>query len=113
MRSPRARACASPSQGPGARRRPARSRCRRWARRGGGGGGEGGGAKLVGGWRFLWRYSRAMCGRYDTSHLTWKEIHAQLSGFGTVRGDGSNMLAPNPDVRPTTEQLVARLEDGA
>jgi putative SOS response-associated peptidase YedK len=54
-----------------------------------------------------------MCGRYDTSHLTWKEIHAQLSGFGKVAGDASNMLQPNPDVRPTTEQLVARLEDGA
>jgi putative SOS response-associated peptidase YedK len=54
-----------------------------------------------------------MCGRFDTSMLMWADIHAQLSGFAKVHGDASNMLTQNPDVRPTTEQLVARLEDGA
>lgn len=53
-----------------------------------------------------------MCGRFDTSHLTWAEIHAQLSLFAPVATPPQNM-EPNPDVRPTTRQLTARLEDGA
>jgi putative SOS response-associated peptidase YedK len=53
-----------------------------------------------------------MCGRFDTSHLTWRDIHDQLAGFGAVRTAPLN-LEPNPDVRPTTAQAVARLdEDG-
>jgi putative SOS response-associated peptidase YedK len=53
-----------------------------------------------------------MCGRFDTSHLTWADIHAQLSQFGTVTTAPLN-LQPNADVRPTTDQLTARLgEDG-
>lgn len=52
-----------------------------------------------------------MCGRFDTSHLTWAEIHAQLSGFAPVRTPPQN-IEPNPDVRPTTRQLTARLEEG-
>ena len=54
-----------------------------------------------------------MCGRFDISSLTWAEVHAQLSGFAPVRGDASKMLKQNPHVRPTTEQLVARLEEGS
>jgi putative SOS response-associated peptidase YedK len=53
-----------------------------------------------------------MCGRFDTSHLTWSEIHRQLTAFAPVRSAPMNM-EPNPDVRPTTRQAVARLEDGA
>lgn len=53
-----------------------------------------------------------MCGRFDTSGLTWAEIHAQLSGFAPVRTPPLN-LEPNPDVRPTTRQVTARLEAGA
>jgi putative SOS response-associated peptidase YedK len=53
-----------------------------------------------------------MCGRFDTSGLSWADIHAQLSGFAPVRTAPLN-LEPNPDVRPTTRQLVARIEDGA
>lgn len=52
-----------------------------------------------------------MCGRFDTSHLTWSDIHAQLSTFLPVRSAPVN-LEPNPDVRPTTRQVVARVEDG-
>jgi putative SOS response-associated peptidase YedK len=53
-----------------------------------------------------------MCGRFDTSHLTWAEIHGQLSKFAPVRTAPLNM-EPNDDVRPTTPQLVAHLVDGA
>lgn len=53
-----------------------------------------------------------MCGRFDTSHLTWAEIHAQLSRFAPVATAPLN-LQPNDDVRPTTKQVTARLEDGA
>lgn len=52
-----------------------------------------------------------MCGRFDTSHLAWADIHAQLSKFGTVRPT-NYAVEPNDDVRPTTQQLFARLEDG-
>jgi putative SOS response-associated peptidase YedK len=50
-----------------------------------------------------------MCGRFDTSHLTWAEIHAQLSRFGVVKTPPLN-LEPSVDVRPTTAQLTARLD---
>lgn len=52
-----------------------------------------------------------MCGRFDTSRLTFREIHDQLAGFAPVRTAPLNM-EPNPDVRPTTRQVTARLEDG-
>ena len=52
-----------------------------------------------------------MCGRFDTSHLTWAQIHDQLSRFGSVKTPPLN-LEPNDDVRPTTSQVTARLEDG-
>lgn len=52
-----------------------------------------------------------MCGRFDTSHLTWADIHSQLSNWGSVRTPPLN-LEPNDDVRPTTQQLFARLDDG-
>lgn len=52
-----------------------------------------------------------MCGRFDTSLLTWAEIHAQLSRSAPVRTPPPN-LEPNDDVRPTTRQITAYLEDG-
>lgn len=56
-----------------------------------------------------------MCGRFDTSHLTWADIHGQLSAFSEqfpVVTAPINM-EPNDDVRPTTPQVTARLQDGA
>lgn len=53
-----------------------------------------------------------MCGRFDTSKLTWAEIHAQLSRFAAVSTPPLNLEA-NDDVRPTTPQLTARLEGDA
>ncbi len=56
-----------------------------------------------------------MCGRFDTSHLTWADIHDQLTTFGEhfpVVTAPINM-EPNDDVRPTTAQVTARLQDGA
>lgn len=53
-----------------------------------------------------------MCGRFDTSQLTWAQIHDQLSRFAKVTTAPLN-LEPNDDVRPTTQQVVARLDDGA
>lgn len=53
-----------------------------------------------------------MCGRFDTSSLTWSDIHGQLSKFGRVATPPQN-LEPNDDVRPTTAQLTARLEGDA
>jgi putative SOS response-associated peptidase YedK len=52
-----------------------------------------------------------MCGRFDTSHLTWADIHDQLAVIAPVATAPVN-LEPNPDVRPTTSQLTARLEHG-
>lgn len=52
-----------------------------------------------------------MCGRFDTSHLTWADIHDQLAVIAPVTTAPIN-LEPNRDVRPTTAQLTARLEDG-
>ncbi len=51
-----------------------------------------------------------MCGRFDTSHLTWADVHEILSGVGRVRTEPINDLGPNDDVRPTDPQWVARLE---
>ncbi|WP_374471193.1 SOS response-associated peptidase [Phenylobacterium sp.] len=53
-----------------------------------------------------------MCGRFDTSHLTWADIHAQLSLFLPLTTVPLNLEA-HDDVRPTTPQLTARIEDGA
>ena len=53
-----------------------------------------------------------MCGRFDTSHLTWSDIHEQLDAFRRVTTAPLN-LEPNEDVRPTTPQLVARVENDA
>lgn len=54
-----------------------------------------------------------MCGRFDTSHLTWRDIYEQLSRFGTVASSPLN-IEPNDDVRPTTRQVTARIgDDGA
>jgi putative SOS response-associated peptidase YedK len=52
-----------------------------------------------------------MCGRFDTSHLTWAQIHGTLSRFIPVKTAPLNLEA-NADVRPTTPQLVARVEEG-
>jgi putative SOS response-associated peptidase YedK len=48
-----------------------------------------------------------MCGRFDTSHLTWREIHDQLESLIPVKTAPLN-LEPNDDVRPTDPQLTAR-----
>ncbi|MBS0297412.1 MAG: SOS response-associated peptidase [Proteobacteria bacterium] len=50
-----------------------------------------------------------MCGRFDTSHLAWRDIHHQLSTLIPVKSAAQNM-EPNDDVRPTTRQLVARID---
>jgi putative SOS response-associated peptidase YedK len=50
-----------------------------------------------------------MCGRFDTSHLTWRDIHDQLSALLPVLSPPVNM-EPNDDVRPTTDQVTARIE---
>ena len=50
-----------------------------------------------------------MCGRFDTSHLTWADIHHQLSTLVPVKTAPLN-LEPSADVRPTTPQLTARLD---
>ena len=54
-----------------------------------------------------------MCGRFDTSHLTWAQIHGALQQFLDVSTPMLNDLGWNEDVRPTTQQLVARVEEGA
>lgn len=53
-----------------------------------------------------------MCGRFDTSHLTWADIHDQLAVIAPV-ASAPVKLEPNPDPRPTTSQLTARLEEAA
>lgn len=53
-----------------------------------------------------------MCGRFDTSHLTWAQIHAALLTYSTVATPPLNLEA-NDDVRRTTQQVTARLEDGS
>ena len=53
-----------------------------------------------------------MCGRFDTSHLTWAQIHSALTAWTPVRATNLSIEA-NDDVRPTTQQLTARLETGA
>lgn len=53
-----------------------------------------------------------MCGRFDTSRFSWREIYDALSIYATVATPPLN-LEPNDDVRPTTSQVTARLENGA
>lgn len=53
-----------------------------------------------------------MCGRFDTSHLSWQQIHDQLSRFANVSTSPLN-IEPNDDVRPTTRQMTARLVEGS
>lgn len=50
-----------------------------------------------------------MCGRFDTSHLTWAQIHDALASFIPVKTPPLNLEA-NGDVRPTTAQLAARID---
>jgi putative SOS response-associated peptidase YedK len=50
-----------------------------------------------------------MCGRFDTSKFTWREIHDALARFIPVKTAALNLEA-NADVRPTTAQLTARLD---
>lgn len=50
-----------------------------------------------------------MCGRFDTTHLTWAQIHAALANYIPVKTAPLN-LEPNGDVRPTTPQLVAKVD---
>lgn len=51
-----------------------------------------------------------MCGRCNTFHLTWTDIHDQLSSIAPVASAPVN-FEPNADVRLTTRQYVARLSD--
>jgi putative SOS response-associated peptidase YedK len=51
-----------------------------------------------------------VCGRFDTSHLTWAEIHAALETYSKVVTAPLN-IEPNDDERPTTKQVTARLGD--
>jgi putative SOS response-associated peptidase YedK len=57
------------------------------------------------------RYTPRMCGRFDTSHLAWRDIHDQLAGFGRPVTSAPLNLEANADVRPTTAQATARLTD--
>jgi putative SOS response-associated peptidase YedK len=50
-----------------------------------------------------------MCGRFDTSKFTWREIHDALNSLFPVKTPALNLEA-NDDVRPTTSQLVARID---
>jgi len=52
-----------------------------------------------------------MCGRFDPSHLNWRDIHDQLAALIPVTSAPLN-LEPNDDVRPTTAQVTARIVDG-
>jgi putative SOS response-associated peptidase YedK len=52
-----------------------------------------------------------MCGRFDTSKFTWREIHDALASFIPVNSAALNLEA-NDDVRPTTSQLTARADGG-
>lgn len=51
-----------------------------------------------------------MCGRFDTSQLTWQELFEALSVFLDVKSPPQN-LRPDPDVRPTTDQWIVRAEE--
>ena len=50
-----------------------------------------------------------MCGRFDTSHLTWQQIHSALQQFLDVTTPALNDIVQNDDVRPTTQQIIARV----
>ena len=50
----------------------------------------------------------------DTSQLTWNDIWDPLHRFSQhfpVKTERRNDFEPNADVRPTTQQLIARLEE--
>jgi putative SOS response-associated peptidase YedK len=53
-----------------------------------------------------------MCGRFDTSHLSWSDIQQQLSGFGLPLRKTNLDFTNHDDVRPTTEQLTVRIDEG-
>ena len=50
-----------------------------------------------------------LCGRFDTSHLTWQQIHSALQQFLDVTTPALNDIVQNDDVRPTTQQIIARV----
>jgi putative SOS response-associated peptidase YedK len=50
-----------------------------------------------------------MCGRFDTSHLTWRDIHDQLDSMIPVKTAALN-LEPTDDARPTDPHVTARIE---
>jgi putative SOS response-associated peptidase YedK len=50
-----------------------------------------------------------MCGRFDTSHLTWRDIHDQLDTLIPVKTAALN-LEPTDDARPTDPHLTARID---
>jgi putative SOS response-associated peptidase YedK len=52
-----------------------------------------------------------MCGRFDTSSLTWFEIYEALKTYAPVVSDEISHDWGD-DVRPTTRQLTARLGEG-
>jgi putative SOS response-associated peptidase YedK len=54
-----------------------------------------------------------MCGRFDTSNLTWAEIYDALMTYQIVDDTGVVDWAGDPDVRPTTSQVTARVENGS
>lgn len=53
-----------------------------------------------------------MCGRFDTSHLAWRDIHDALAALLPVTTAPLN-LDGNADVRPTTSQVAARVDGDA
>ncbi len=54
-----------------------------------------------------------MCGRFETTgKFSWSQIHAALSTYAPVTTPPLN-FEPNDDVRPTTAQATARIENGA
>jgi putative SOS response-associated peptidase YedK len=48
-----------------------------------------------------------MCGRFDTSKFTWREIHDALASFIPVKTAPLNLEA---SADPTTSQLTARID---
>lgn len=54
-----------------------------------------------------------MCGRFETTgKFSWAEIHKALSIHAPVTTPPLN-FEPNDDVRPTTNQVVAHIDNGA
>ena len=57
-----------------------------------------------------------MCGRFDTTGMSWSEIYEALKQFGRVTTDVSVedwAAGQSADVRPTSSQLTVRLDGGA